>query len=277
MSGHKNISLMERKKLRTKMIKKHNLANILTHWFNVAMWLMLLPTGIAVISSPRLGLAPVWWQELFRNLFGSTANLIQFHYTLGLLWIFVLSFNILLGFRKYFVPFAATRMLLDADDIDWLKVKPLQMLGLFKDKELPPQDAYNAGQKLYSYVVILGTLGIMSSGIVMTFKTVFPPVLKQIAQPLHWMSVGAIVAGLIIHVYMGAVFPEEKEAFFSMFSGKVSAWYARAHHEKWYWQKVKEEMEWEDEVERELAANLVEESEKVASREDGRVSTAAAD
>ncbi|MEJ2710358.1 MAG: cytochrome b/b6 domain-containing protein, partial [Anaerolineales bacterium] len=114
------------------------------------------------------GLAPVWWQELFRNLFGSTANLIQFHYTLGLLWIFVLSFNILLGFRKYFVPFAATRMLLDEDDMQWLKVKPLQMLGLFKDKELPPQDAYNAGQKLYSYVVILGTLGIMSSGIVIS-------------------------------------------------------------------------------------------------------------
>jgi cytochrome b subunit of formate dehydrogenase len=52
----------------------------------------------------------------------------------------------------------------------------------------------------------------------------------------------------MVHVYMGAVFPEEKEAFFSMFSGKVSAWYARAHHEKWYYQKVLEEVEWEDKV-----------------------------
>ena len=102
------------------------------------------------------------------------------------------------------------------------------------------------------YVVILGTLGIMSSGLVMTFKELFPPLVKQIAQPLHWASVGAIVAGLIIHVYMGAVFPEEKEAFFSMFSGKVSAWYARAHHTKWYWEKVKEEMEWEELVAQEV-------------------------
>jgi formate dehydrogenase subunit gamma len=124
---------------------------------------------------------------------------------------------------------------------------------LLKGKELPPQDAYNAGQKLYMYVVILGTLGIMSSGIVMTFNRIFPPIMKQIAQPLHWGSVFAIIAGLIIHVYMGAVFPEEKEAFFSMFSGKVSAWYARAHHEKWYNEKLKEEMEWEDEVEDEVA------------------------
>jgi hypothetical protein len=30
--------------------------------------------------------------------------------------------------------------------------------------------------------------------------------------------------GLIIHVYMGAVFPEEKEGFFSMYTGDVSAW-----------------------------------------------------
>ncbi len=248
MSGYHDIPLEERRRLREKKIKKHNLANILTHWFNVASWLLLLPTGIAIISSPRLGLAPIWWQEAFRNVFGGPADLIKFHYTIGLLWIFVLSFNVLIGFRKYFVPYAATRMLLDKDDIEWLKVKPLQMMGFKKGVPLPPQDAYNAGQKLYSYLVIVGTLGIMSSGIVMTYKQVFPPILKQIAQPLHWASVFGIVAGVIIHVYMGAVFPEEKEAFFSMFSGKVSAWYARAHHEKWYWEKLKEEMEWEDQV-----------------------------
>ncbi len=253
MSAYKAIPLEERRRLRAKTYKKHNLANILTHWFNVAMWLMLLPTGISIISSPRLGLSPVWWQEMYRNIFGSTANLIRFHYTLGLIWVFVLTFNILLGFRKYFVPFAVSRMFLDRDDINWLKVKPLQMIGLLKDRELPPQDAYNAGQKAYMYVVILGTFGIMSSGIVMTFNTIFPPIMKQFAQPIHWVSVGAIVAGLLVHVYMGAVFPEEKEAFFSMFSGKVSAWYARAHHEKWYWDKVKEELEWEDQVAKEVA------------------------
>jgi formate dehydrogenase subunit gamma len=252
MSGYKSIPLEERRRLREKKYKKHNLANILTHWFNVAMWLLLLPTGIAILSSPRLGLAPLWWQEAFRNIFGGTANLIIFHYTIGLIWVVVLTFNILVGFRRYFLPFAATSLLLDKDDIQWLKIKPLQMLGFMKEKELPPQDAYNAGQKLYSYVVILGTLGIMSSGIVMTFHKIFPPILKQIAQPIHWVSVFAIVAGLIIHFYMGAVFPEEKEAFFSMFSGKVSAWYAKAHHEKWYEQKLEEEMEWEDEVEQQV-------------------------
>jgi formate dehydrogenase subunit gamma len=59
---------------------------------------------------------------------------------------------------------------------------------------------------------------------------------------------GMIIAGWIIHVYMGAVFPEEKEAFFSMFTGKVSALYARLHHSKWYWRYMAEEAEWEDSI-----------------------------
>jgi len=252
MSTHKAIPVAEQRRLRSKYYKKHNVANILTHWFNVGCWLLLLPTGIAIISSPRLGITPLWLQEMFRSMFGGIANLITFHYTIGFLWGIILIFNILIGFRKYFVPFAANRMLLDQDDINWLKIKPLQMLGFMKDKPLPPQDAYNAGQKLYMYVVILGTLGIMISGPLMVFKTIFPPIVKQYAQPVHFLSVFAIVAGLLVHVYMGAVFPEEKEAFFSMFSGKVSAWYAKSHHEKWYWEKVKEEMDWEESVSRQV-------------------------
>ncbi len=248
MSGYKNIPLEEQKYLRQKRIRKHHLANILTHWFNVGVWILLLPTGLAIISSPRLSITPQWFQEMFRNLFGGTANLIEFHYSIGLLWIFVLTWNVLFGFRKYFLPFAQHRMLLSKDDIEWLKIKPLQMLGFLKDKPLPPQDEYNAGQKLYMYVVLIGTTGIMVSGIIMTFHRIFPPILIQIAQPIHFVSVGAIVAGLFIHIYMGAFFPEEKESFFSMFTGEVSAWFARAHHEKWYWRKVMEEMEWEEKV-----------------------------
>ncbi len=258
MSSYHDVPLEERQRLRQKRIRKHHLANILTHWFNVAMWLLLLPTGLAILSSPRLAITPLWWQEMFRNLFGGTANLIVFHYTIGLLWMFVLIWNVLFGFRRYFLPFAQHRMLLDADDIAWLKVKPLQMLGFLKGKPLPPQDEYNAGQKMYMYVVLIGTAGIMLSGIVMTFHGLFPPILMQLAQPLHFICVGAVVAGLLIHVYMGAFFPEEKESFFSMFSGEVSAWFGRAHHEKWYWRKVEEEMAWEDRVRSESQSTAAE-------------------
>ncbi len=261
MSSNQTVPVAEQKRLREKLLKKHNVANIITHWFNVLIWLMLLPTGIAIISSPRLGVSPIWMQEWFRNMFGGTANLITFHYTVGFVWISVLLFNIFVGWKKYFVPFAMHRVLLDKDDIDWLMIKPFQMMGFMKDKPLPPQDAYNGGQKLYMFVVILGSIGIMISGPVMVFKAFFPPILKQIAQPLHFLSVFSIVAGILIHVYMGAIFPEEKEGLFSMFSGKVSAWYAKMHHEKWYWEKIQAELDWEDEINQKIASETKEHQE----------------
>jgi formate dehydrogenase subunit gamma len=123
------------------------------------------------------------------------------------------------------------------------------MLGLAKHKPLPPQDAYNAGQKVYSYMVIGGIFLIGLSGLVMTFSRYVPwKWLVQWALPVHFGAVGAVVAGVIVHVYMGAVFPEERSAFFSMFTGNVNALYARLHHSKWYWRKVAEEQAWEESV-----------------------------
>ena len=53
----------------------------------------------------------------------------------------------------------------------------------------------------------------------------------------------------MIHVYMGAVFPEEKPAFFSMITGTVNELYAYRHHFKW-WKEVKmQEREWKQEME----------------------------
>jgi len=247
--SHEYLSLSARKQLREKQIKKHNLANILTHWFNVLAWLLLLPTGLGILSSARIGVVPQVWLDTMRHTFGGLANLVQFHYAVGLVWLFVLSFNIFIGFRKYFLSFAGERLLLDKDDIEWLKLKPLQMIGLAKNKALPPQDAYNAGQKAYSYVVIGGIFLIGLSGLVMTFSRFIPwKWLVQWALPVHFGAVGAVFAGVIVHVYMGAVFPEERSAFFSMFTGNVNALYARLHHSKWYWRKVAEEQAWEDSV-----------------------------
>ena len=247
--SHEYLPLSVRKQLREKQIRKHNLANILTHWFNVLAWLLLLPTGLGILSSPRIGLVPQVWIDATRQMLGGLANLVAFHYTIGIIWLVVLSFNIFVGFRKYFISFAGERMLLDKDDVDWLKLKPLQMLGLAKDRPLPPQDAYNAGQKVYSYVVIGGIFLIGLTGVIMTFARFIPwKGLVQWALPVHFGAVGAVVAGVIVHVYMGAVFPEERSAFFSMFTGNVNALYARLHHSKWYWRKVEAEQAWEEAV-----------------------------
>jgi formate dehydrogenase subunit gamma len=240
------LTLSERKRLREKRIKKHGLANIVTHWFNAFSWFVLLLTGLAILGNPNLRIMPQGYIDFVRNLFGGIGRLVEAHKVIGLIWLFVITYNVLLGFRRYFVPFAMKRMLLDKDDIEWLKLKGLQLLG--RKVTLPPQDAYNAGQKLYGYVVVFGTITIGLTGLIMTFAYLLPPemrVVVQWARPLHFAAVGMVVAGLIVHVYMAAFFPEEKEAFFSMIHGEVSALYARLHHRKWYDEKVREEREYE--------------------------------
>ena len=78
---------------------------------------------------------------------------------------------------------------------------------------------------------------VMLTGVVMAFR-LFSPAVVGWAVVLHFAAVGVVVSGLMVHVYMGAVFPEEKPAFFSMITGNVNELFAYSHHFKW-WREVK--------------------------------------
>lgn len=255
--AHKKLTLEEREALHGQTLTKHYTANILTHWFNAFSWLLLFPTGLAILLGRAYPFIPDSWNELMRNLFGGLAPLIHWHAVWGQIWLFVLIFNVFFGFRKYFIPFAATRMFMTRDDWRWLMIRPLQMFGLMRNVELPPQDAYNGGQKLYSYLVIVGTVALGVTGMIMTYSHIIPTSLQWLIQwsmPIHFISAGLVFSGVIIHVYMGAVMPEERQAFFSMFSGKVSGLYAFLHHRKWYERKMAEKAAWEAHYEMERLA-----------------------
>jgi formate dehydrogenase subunit gamma len=246
--SHEKLTVEQREALRQQTLTKHHTANILTHWFNVFMWIILFASGLGILLGKAYPFVPEAWNALMVNLFGGLAPLIEWHAFLGQIWFFVLLFNVFFGFRKYFIPFAATRMFMDKDDWKWLMIRPFQLFGLMKKRELPPQDAYNGGQKLYSYLVIGGTVGIGVTGLIMAYSELIPTTFQwviQWAMPLHFLFVGVTFAGVIIHVYMGAIMPEERQAFFSMFTGKVNGLYAYLHHRKWYERKMAEKAAWE--------------------------------
>jgi formate dehydrogenase gamma subunit len=254
MSDEK-LTLAQREGLRHQTLTKHYVGNILTHWFNAFSWLLLFPTGLAILLGKAYPFVPQVWNDLVRNIFGGLAPLIQWHAFWGQIWLFVLCFNVFVGFRRYFIPFAATRMFMDKDDWKWLMIRPLQMFGLMRNRKLPPQDVYNGGQKLYSYLVLIGTVLLGVTGLIMTYGKLIPTSLQWIIQwamPIHFVSAGAVFAGIIIHVYMGAIMPEERQAFFSMFSGKVNGLYAFLHHRKWYERKMAEKTAWERQYQKQL-------------------------
>ncbi|MEN8129002.1 MAG: cytochrome b/b6 domain-containing protein [Pseudomonadota bacterium] len=240
-------SVARREAMAYRFIKKHHVVAMLLHWFNAVVWLGELVTGAALVVADKYRFVPSRFNEILLGVFGSRAELLTLHIGIGVLWVAVLLIYGVFGFKTYFLNFLRNDLVMDRDDLSWLKNKLRQILGL--DYRLPEQDIYNAGQKCYAWVVV-GTLGIAITGFVMAFH-LGPLWLIQWSIPVHFALVGAIVAGLVIHIYMGAILPEERPAFFSMLHGRVNELYAYEHHTKW-WRSYKED-------ERRLRDRLVEE------------------
>lgn len=238
------LSVEQIKAMRERRIKKHDSAGVLLHWFNAVCWLLLVATGLATVSNPAYAIVPIEWTRLMRVVFGGTSGLIFWHAAVGLLWAGVLMVHIVFGWRSLTVPFLKNNFWLDRDDVMWLVFRAQRILG--KDVKLPPQGPFNAGQKIFGIIVTLGSIVILLSGLVLVFRPYVPDTAWVAwALPVHLFAVGAVCTGLCIHIYMGGVFPEEKQAFFSIFTGEVNELYAYSHHRKWYTEVKKEEAEWE--------------------------------
>ncbi|MBL0157096.1 MAG: YeeE/YedE family protein [Bryobacterales bacterium] len=220
-----------------RMIKKHHVAIILLHWFNAITWLMELTTGAALIVSPNYRFMPVWFVEMITEVFGSRGNLLRFHIAAGLLWVTVFAVYGIFGWRTYLHREVLEReVALDRDDLQWLRIRVLSILGR-SNEPLPPQGVYNAGQKMFALMVYAMLPIIMVTGLIMAFHWGSAAVVGW-AVVVHFATVAVVVSGLMVHVYMGAVFPEEKPAFFSMLTGMVPELFAYKHHHKW-WLEVK--------------------------------------
>ncbi len=252
LEPHIALGAAELELLQRRTIKKHDTAVILLHWFNAAIWGIELSTGGALLAGDGYRLTPQWWRDFVVGVLGGAGNLLSLHIAAGVLWLAVLLCYGGFGFRRYLRRTVTDYLIPDRDDWRWLKQRTLRILG--RAVSLPPQGIYNAGQKLFGIVVYLGGIVIAISGLIMAFH-LGPGWLLQWAILGHFVAVGAVFAGLFIHVYMGAVLPEERPAFFSMFTGKVPELYAYRHHYKW-WRSYKHiEEAWHEELEREAAAD----------------------
>ena len=230
------LSMAEIDAMSQRQIKKHHVAIILLHWFNAIVWLLELSTGVALISSPYFRVAPNWYLQIVQGIFGTRANMLHFHIAVGLTWAIIFIVYGTFGFQTYLRKEVLQKEIaLDRDDVRWLLVRVGNMIRGTKDK-LPPQGVYNAGQKLFAILVYMMIPLVMISGIIMSFHLISTTVVAW-AVVIHFFAVGMVVSGLLIHVYMGAVFPEEKPAFFSMITGTVNELFAYRHHHKW-WKEV---------------------------------------
>lgn len=247
-----------------RQVKKHHVAIILLHWFNAIVWLFELVTGLALISSAYFRLAPYWYIRMVEGVFGSRANMLHFHIAVGITWTAVFLVYGTFGYQTYLRREVLQKeMGLDRDDIDWLRIRLLRIFGRSK-ATLPPQGVYNAGQKMFALLIYMMIPVIMVTGLIMSFH-LFGTAIVSWAVPIHFVAVGLAVSGLMVHVYMGAVFPEEKPAFFSMLTGTVNEYFAYRHHFKWWREVAMDRAEFEREVAEGVSTHVAVEPEAASS------------
>lgn len=214
------------------------------HWFNAICWLFLLATGLGLLQNESLQLFGGAWTRWMRHLFGSGETLLRVHEGVGILWASGFLVYGLIGFKSTTWPFVKEVMTLSPrSDIQWLFKKGVSMtLGtkiltkIGVDPELPDQGFYNVGQKLFAVPSLFGGIFIAVTGIILFLSDIVftDPTWVQWAILLHFLCVGLVFAGLLIHVYMAAIAAGERPAFISMFTGTVPEDYAEHHHRIWY-------------------------------------------
>jgi len=103
-----------------------------------------------------------------------------------------------------------------------------------EDAQVPPAGRFNYGQKQLFWLMVIGGVALLLSGLVLWFVASIPwelRVLRYAATLVHAVAALATIGGFIIHLYMGlAVVPEGLHA---IVHGDVPVEWARHHHALW--------------------------------------------
>ena len=231
------------------MHKRHDASDIFIHWFNAACWLLLLLTGVGLIQNPAIDPFGSGYPAALRSLVGGGTNLLVIHEAIGVLWILGFVFYLAVNFKGARFFLAEVFTVSPGRDLPWIFKKMILMtLGpkalktMGQDPNLPEQGYYNMGQKAFAQASVVGGVVIAVTGVLMllsdrTFGAESTGMIGW-AVALHFIAVGVVFAGLLVHIYMAAISPEERPGFRSMFTGVVPDDYAKHHHRLW-WDKVR--------------------------------------
>ena len=124
-------------------------------------------------------------------------------------------------------------MKLTSRDREWLKKS--EYYAENRDAELPAQDKFNAGQKVFYWAMFYGAFLLLLSGFCMWFPESIPAGFRAMRPVFVFVHEGAAlitIGAFIIHLYMGLfMVPGSTEA---MVHGYVTDAWARSHHRLWY-------------------------------------------
>jgi formate dehydrogenase subunit gamma len=104
-----------------------------------------------------------------------------------------------------------------------------------QDELLPPSERFNAGQKLFYWLMYYGALLLLLSGIFLWFPEYISfrvAWVRSVMVLIHEIAALMTIGGFIVHIYMGLfLVPGSMTA---MTVGYVPRAWARTHHRLWY-------------------------------------------
>ncbi len=196
-------------------VERYSMHERVNHWLAGLTYLYLMLTGLAFFT-PHL-----YW---IAALLGGGPTVRYWHPWIGLLFCIAV-----IWMHKLW---QADMRLTDADRAWEGEVKKyIENL----DEELPPVGRFNAGQKIFYWVMFYSMLALLLSGLVMWAPEYVPwnlRVLRPIVVLVHEIAALATIGAFIIHVYMGIFMVPG--GFRAIVLGYVSRGWAKANHRLWY-------------------------------------------
>lgn len=197
-----------------KKILRFSLNQRAVHWFVAILFVILGLTGLVLLLGRTVLLPVIGLEGLGALAYGSKL----LHNYLGPLFgvgLVLMLFTFIKG--NFF----------KSGDLGWF-AKGGGMLGGHASS-----GRYNAGEKCWFWLVILGGLVVVASGLVLDFPN-FQQTRDTMSQAnvIHAISSVVLVAASFGHIYMGTVGVEG--ALETMTTGYCDANWAKEHHDQWY-------------------------------------------
>ncbi len=193
----------------------------LVHWLIVLGFTVLVLTGLPLyLDSPVVQ--------------GDSGMLIKLWHRIGIVVTTVAAVCYILFDPRRLAQDLRKILTWGKDDSGWLKAAPgYYFLG--SEEDMPAQDKYNTGQKLWYLVVVFGGLVMGLTGFLMWFaRGVISPGLFLWCVFLHSAVAVLMTAFTLVHIYLAVMHPLMKDGFDSMRFGYMPEKYVEHHHGKYY-------------------------------------------
>ena len=167
---------------------------------------------------------------LYFNLAGEQGEprkfLVLIHEVFAVFFLVIPTAAFLLGDKKIWRENLGVMTRWGKNDFIWLAKKPLS--AMITSIDLPDDDKFNPGQKVWAMLAISGTFLLIVTGIIMWAME--SPILAIFVHTAVAIILAIALSG---HIYMAVVNKETREGLNSIIDGEVDLEWARHHHPLW--------------------------------------------